>query len=174
MNIFILHHNHTICAKYHCDKHIVKMIIETAQLLYTCILISGIIGHDHSIINTAPLNSSGNHGYRPTHKNHPCSIWLRESIANYEWLCNLGIELCKQYTLRYGKIHATQLHIEWLCCVCPNIPDRNMTTFAVVMPDDCKIYKNNMIDPIESYRKYYVKYKIFAKWSNVPTPSWYC
>ena len=97
MNIFILHHNHIICAKYHCDKHIVKMIIETAQLLYTCILISGIIGHDNSIINTAPLNSSGNHGYRPTHKNHPCSIWLRESIANYEWLCNLGIELCKQY-----------------------------------------------------------------------------
>lgn len=168
MNIFVLHRNPKICAQYHCDKHVIKMIIETAQLLYSSLIICGIVNHNiDEIIKTAPLTKSGNHGYKKTHQNHPCCRWVCESTANYEWLCNLGIELCKQYNLRYGKTHATQQHIEWLYCVCPKINNNHLTNFAIVMPDH---YKTKC--PIKSYRKYYIEAKKFATWKN-KIPTWF-
>ena len=65
MNIFMLHQEPQIAAQYHCDKHVVKMILESAQLLCTALNEAGV-----------PMP------YRVTHKNHPCSIWVRESRAN--------------------------------------------------------------------------------------------
>lgn len=86
MNIFYLDSNPTLCAKYHNDKHVVKMILETAQLLCGVHWVTG---------KEAP--------YKLSHKNHPCSIWVRSSLENYLWLCELGLELCDEYTYRYGK-----------------------------------------------------------------------
>ena len=80
MNIFYLHKNPKKCAKYHCDKHVVKMILESAQLLYTCFLLCH---KTPELIQEAPLTKSGNHGYKLCFQNHPCAIWLRKSKNNY-------------------------------------------------------------------------------------------
>ena len=97
MNIFYLDKNPKLCAQYHVDRHVVKMILETAQLLSTAHWLTG-----------------GEGPYRATHKNHPSAIWARSNKSNYNWLCKLGLELCEEYTYRYGKIHKTQQHLEWL------------------------------------------------------------
>ena len=85
MNIFMLDNDTKLAAQYHNDKHCVKMCLEYAQLLCTARHESG--------------DSTAR--YRPTHKNHPSAIWVRESLNNYVWLCQLGIDLCKEYTERY-------------------------------------------------------------------------
>ena len=133
MNIFYLHHDPKLCAQYHVDKHVVKMILETAQLLSTTHWLS---------------DSEG--PYRITHKNHPSAIWTRSNKSNYTWLCQLGIELCKEYTYRYGKTHKTQKHLEWMSLNIPNLPDGEFTPPSLAMPD---VFKCN--DNIESYRQYY-------------------
>lgn len=88
MNIFLLDYDVKKCAQSHVDKHVVKMILETAQLLCGA----------HHVIGT-----TDNIPYKLSHKNHPCSIWVRESLTNYLYLCELGLELCYEYTYRYGK-----------------------------------------------------------------------
>ncbi len=195
MNIFVLHLNPIIAAQMHCDRHVVKMIIESAQLLYTCCLLYGIVGHDITdLINTAPVTAKGSHGYRATHVNHPCCKWLSESVENYKWLITMAKELCSEYTRRYKKIHATEQHIDWLSYVCPKIPEIPQTPFVIVMPDEYKCIEavvqsdhdhdhgqhhgqhhrhSRHHDPVASYRKYYCKAKTFAKWSKTGTPSWY-
>jgi len=173
MNIFVLHLDPSICAKYHCDKHVVKMIIETTQLLYTCLWIC--FNNIDEIIKTAPYTLSGNQGYKMVSKNHPCSIWLRESVSNYEWLIRLGFALCDEYKLRYGKEHACLEHIQWLECVVPDIPDIGITKFKIVMPEICKIDNySNFKNVTESYRNYYkMEKKKFAKWTNREMPEWF-
>jgi hypothetical protein len=153
MNIFVLDENPTTCAQYHCDKHVVKMILETAQLL---------CGVHWSVGSEAP--------YKLSHKNHPCSIWVRECIENYVWLCDLGLELCKEYTHRYGKVHKSQQIIEWCMTNLPNIKENGtMTSFALAMPDEYKVDST-----VESYRNYYRGAKTsFAVWKNRSVPEWY-
>ena len=166
MNIFFLSYNPEQCAKYHCDKHVVKMILETAQLLYTCLWVTS---DDDTFIIDAPLNKSGKHGYRKSHVNHPSSKWVRHSLRNYEWLCRLGIELCKEYTYRYGKTHSTQKHLEWLSEFQPNIPDIGFTEPLLAMPDE---YKSD--NAITSYHTYYINdKKEFAKWTKRDIPKWF-
>lgn len=153
MNIFVLDYNPQKCAQMHCDKHCVKMILETAQLL---------CGVHHM--------TGGNAPYGLSHKNHPCSMWVRECIENYVWLCDLGIELCKEYTYRYGKRHKSQDIIEWCMINLPKIKENgNTTEFSLAMPDECKIG-----DTVQSYRKYYnVFKKDFAKWKDREIPKWF-
>jgi hypothetical protein len=156
MNIFILDEDPKTCAQMHCDKHCVKMILETAQLL---------CGVHHIIEPSVDIP------YKLSHKNHPCSIWARECIENYVWLCDLGVELCKEYTHRYNKRHKSQDIIEWCIVNTPNLLENGkMTPFKLAMPDECKIYG----DAISSYRKYYIDFKSgFAKWKYRTTPIWY-
>ncbi len=137
MNIFVLHKSPRVSAQYHCDKHVVKMILETAQLLYSAIWVT-----DPSQIPE--------HAYKLSHKNHPCAIWVRQSLQNYRWTCTLGLWLCKEYTFRYGKIHKTQFHIEWLSNNPPCIPEHGLTRFALAMPD---VYKQE--DSVSAYRDFY-------------------
>lgn len=154
MNIFVLDYDQQRCAQMHCDKHCVKMILETAQLL---------CGVHHMVGGDAP--------YKLSHKNHPCSVWSRECIENYVWLCDLGIELCKEYTHRYGKRHKSQDIIEWSMLNLPDIVENgDITPFRLAMPDECKIEG----DTIGSYRKYYIEHKKgFAKWKERETPKWF-
>jgi hypothetical protein len=152
MNIFYLDEDTKINARYHLDKHVVKMILETAQLLCGVHWCTG---------NTAP--------YKMTHKNHPCSIWVRQSIQNYKYLCNLGKELCKEYTHRYGKVHKTENIIDWCIEHKPNIPDAGFSYPPKAMPDE---YKVDSV--VESYRNYYMGSKSeFATWKNRETPKWF-
>jgi hypothetical protein len=84
MNIFYLDTNIQLCSEYHCDKHVVKMILEYAQILCTVLHESG---------ESAP--------YRPTHKNHPCVLWAGESIENWKWLRDLANALNTEYKFRF-------------------------------------------------------------------------
>ena len=152
MNIFYLDENPKICAQYHCDKNCVKMILETAQLLCTAHWMTG-----------------GEAPYKKTHFNHPSNKWARESLSNYVWLCDLGMELCKEYTHRYGKRHKTQEHIEWCILNLPKIEDKGLTEMPQAMPDECK--KDN---PIDGYREYYnVEKAYMCKWKNREIPEWF-
>ena len=153
MNIFILDKDVKKCAQYHCDKHVVKMILETAQLLCSAHHVTG---------GTAP--------YKLSHKNHPCAIWTRASLSNYLYLCDLGLELCKEYTYRYGKRHKSQDVIEWCLINKPDIHDVDFTAPPLAMGDEFKIGN----DVIESYRNYYREAKKgFANWKNREIPEWY-
>ena len=155
MNIFFLDENPTLSAKYHVDKHVVKMILETAQLL------CGVHHSTDQVTDQVP--------YKLSHKNHPCAIWSRESLSNYLYLCDLGLELCKEYTYRYGKRHKSQDVIEWCVTNKPNICDKEFTEPARAMPNE---YKVDSV--VESYRNYYIgeKSKI-AVWKNREIPEWF-
>jgi hypothetical protein len=152
MNIFILDTDIEKCAEYHCDKHVVKMILETTQLLCTA---NNLLG--------------GKSPYKSTHTNHPCAIWARESRSNWLWLHDLGMSLCREYTHRYGKLHKCQYVLEHL-----KIPKSRhfnsitMTPFALAMPNE---YKTK--DPVESYRNYYInEKKDLHKWTKRNKPFW--
>jgi hypothetical protein len=155
MNIFFLDKDVRKCAQYHCDKHVVKMILETAQLL---------CGAHH-------VTSEDNQHipYKLSHKNHPCSIWVRESLFNYLLLCELGLELCTEYSYRYGKRHKSQEIIEWCVTNKLNICDKGLTTPPKAMPDEYKVES-----VIESYRNYYRGSKSkFATWKKREKPIWF-
>lgn len=154
MNLFVLDRDPALAASYHCDKHVVKMIVETAQLLCTAHHIEGSLD-----VATIP--------YRKTHANHPCAHWVRESSANYSWACCLGLELCLEYTRRYSKIHKSQAVIEWAM---ENYlrNDGELTPFPQCMPEQ---YHDE--DVVEAYRRYYRGEKAsFAKWKN-SEPYWW-
>ena len=155
MNIFVLDTDPKKCAQYHVDKHSTKMCVEYAQLL---------CGSHHVTESQYEIP------YKLSHKNHPCSIWVRECIENYIWLCDLGLELCEEYTYRYGKRHKSQDIIEWCLMNTPNIPTNgDVTPFALAMPDECKVGT-----AIDSYRAYYmVEKRNLASWKNRQTPEWY-
>lgn len=155
MNIFFLDEDPTMSAQYHVDKHVVKMILETAQLL------CGVHHATSQITDQVP--------YKLSHKNHPCAIWARTSLSNYLYLCELGLELCKEYTYRYGKRHKSQDVIEWCLCNKPMIIDLGFTTPPMAMPDEYKV-----MDVVQSYRNYYMgAKKSFAVWKNREVPEWF-
>ena len=159
MNIFFLDYDVKKCAQYHVDKHVVKMILETAQLLCG---VHHITAHDTA-------HDTAHVPYKLSHKNHPCSIWSRESLSNYLYLCELGLELSNEYTYRYGKRHKSQDVIEWCLINKPNIKDIGFTEPAKAMPDEYKVKS-----VIQSYRNYYMGAKSgFAVWKNRETPYWF-
>jgi len=147
MNIFFLSWKPRQAAEYHCDKHVVKMIIETAQLLYSA----------HWVLETPNLPENA---YKLAHKNHPSAIWTRESLTNYLWLASLGWWLCKEYQFRYGekKTHKTEAHIVWLLNNHPKLPRVGMTPARLAMPDE---YKTS--DTITAYRTFYIESKLKAR-----------
>ena len=152
MNIFVLDLNPRKCAEYHSNSHVIKMVLETAQLLCGVHWVNG-----------------GEAPYKLSHKNHPCAIWTRESLSNYLYLCDLGLELCNEYTYRYGKRHKSQDVIEWCLINKPSIVDKGFTEPAKAMPDEFKVK-----DVVQSYRNYYIGAKSsFASWKNRETPSWF-
>jgi len=155
VNIFFLDNDVRKCAQYHCDKHVVKMILETAQLL---------CGAHHT---TSEFTDGV--PYKLSHKNHPCSIWVRESLSNYLLLCELGLELCEEYTYRYGKRHKSQEVIEWCVTNKINIRDKGLTPPPKAMPDEYKVKS-----VVESYRNYYRGSKSnFATWRLREKPEWF-
>jgi Pyrimidine dimer DNA glycosylase len=151
MNIFALDANPIIAAKLHLDKHVVKMPLETAQILCT---VQRKYGNE-------------NVRYKSTHVNHPCTIWAGESVDNYNWLVALGLALCEEYTYRYGKIHACEEVIRSVGEAPNGMPQVGLTQFALAMPDDVK-----SDDVIMSYREYYRVHKQhIAKWTKRFVPS---
>ena len=157
MNIFYLDNDPEQCAKYHCDKHCVKMVLEYAQLLSSA----------HHVLDHSSLPNL----YKLTHKNHPCAIWTRQSNNNYNWLYTLFHALCKEYTYRYGKIHKTEEKLLEVLRVPPmNIPIDYFREPPQAMPDDIK----SLTSSIEGYRMYYKTHKReLCVWKNREIPEWF-
>jgi len=160
MNIFYLDHDHITCAKYHNDKHCVKMILEYAQLL--CTAHRELDGDNCMHPDTL---------YKATHKNHPSAVWTRQSNQNYIWLYDLFRELCTEYTHRYEKVHASWKKLGEALKQLPNhIPTDKFTEPTPAMPDECKIGPTSL----ESYRHYYnTEKRHLATWKKRPVPVWY-
>lgn len=156
MNIFYLSKNQRECAEYHVDKHVVKMIVEYAQLLSTA----------HRVLDGTLIigNTNGRKRksyqlfddreqvlYKATHINHPSAIWARQSASNYLWLFELYCELLDEYTRRYGKNHKCEGMIGYLCRLPKNISTNKFTEPTPAMPDQYKVKG----DSIQSYINYY-------------------
>jgi len=178
VNIFYLDHDVTKCAEMHNDKHTVKMILEYCQLLSTAHrYLDGVevIGKSKTGRNAKRWKLNDERDtilYSATHINHPSAVWCRKNAANYEWLHKLLVELCKEYTYRYGKVHKCER--EGLVAQLARLPDTitsaPFTQPTPAMPDEVKIAG----DSVASYRNYYINNKThLANWKNREVPSWY-
>jgi len=176
MNIFYLNRDPIECALQHCDKHVVKMIIEYAQLMSTA----------HRVLDGELYFDKAKNGRKlrrfrlpddrdstlmlSVHENHPSNIWLRKADANYNWLWKMWYHLNKEYTYRYGKTHACYRLVNNLKETPMNIPKGSFTPPTPAMPEECKIAG----DSLGSYHKYYIEKKnYFAKWTDRQIPTWY-
>ena len=162
MNIFWFDNDPVVAAKAQPDKMLVKMVLETAQVL------SGV----HRFLDGDEGYADAYNLYKLTHKNHPSSIWARESSENYLWLYNHFIALCEEYTERYERIHLSEQKLrDGLSQIPFNISIGEMTTPAQAMPE---VYKHD--DPVVAYRRYCIHEKHYAQWNVVPgsKPDWWC
>lgn len=154
MNLFVLDTDPYEAARFHCDKHVVKMTLEAAQLLSTAHRLNG---------NAYPQV------YKSTHIHHPCTKWVCKSSANYQWGYEYFRCLAAEYTYRYDKIHKSWHKLGILLSNTPNlIPIDDLTPFALAMPD-----KYKQADPVKSYRAYYIgdKSRMF-KFTHRRIPHW--
>jgi hypothetical protein len=178
MNIFYLDNDVTKCAEMHNDKHVVKMILEYAQLLSTAHrVLDGTICDGFSDSGrrkkTYTLSDSRNDIlYSATHINHPSAVWVRQSDTNYKWLQSMLVTLCKEYTYRYDKVHKCERDglVEQLARLPDTIPSGHFTEPTPAMPDEVKVAGNS----IKSYRNYYINNKThLASWKKRNKPEWY-
>lgn len=189
MNIFYLDHNYKVCAQMHNDKHCIKMILEYCQLLSTAHrVLDGVdTVEKRAVLGSFPIrwrnvkkwklsDDRDNILYAATHINHPSAIWCRNSKANYDWLYSLLVELCNEYTYRYGKVHKCEQIglVKKLSEYPKNIKIGLFTQPTPAMPEEYVI-KN---DSVKSYRNYYINSKQhIAQWSGKinsrEVPKWY-
>ena len=173
MNIFYLHEDPVRSAQLHCDKHVVKMIIEYAQMLSTAHrMLDGTQYIDQSSGRRIKRWRLANPYmesflYKASHINHPSAVWVRENAIQYQYMYDLFVALCDEYTYRYGKVHMTDSKLR---DVLNNIPDKmplgEWREPPQAMPDDVKAESS-----LDAYHKYYREYKrSFAKWTNREVP----
>lgn len=152
MNIFVLSENIPEAVRWHVDKHVVKMPLESAQMLCTALYLHG---------REAP--------YKPVHKKHPCTLWAAATRSNFLWLCEFGLALCNEFNYRYEKTHKAQDVLRKCVKWSRHIPKGELTKFAQAMPDEYKCDSS-----ILAYRNYYRKVKMhLAEWRNREAPFWY-
>lgn len=152
VNIFILDRDIETCARYHCDQHVSKMILESVQLLCTSLNKQGY---------TTP--------YRSTHVHHPCVLWLQESHTNWRWLRDLALALNREYRFRYQREvdHASIAVLAAMDGL--TYVDCGLTEFAQAMPEQYKVRGN----AVRAYRAFYRGEKArFATWTRRAAPRW--
>ena len=159
MNIFYFYDCPILSAQAQPDKMLVKMPLETAQMLCTA---------HRELDGDKYADEAGL--YKRAYWNHPCTVWARESSANYFWLYKHFLALGKEYTFRYGKTHNSVDKLARALFKQPdNIKRIGMTPLAQAMPDK---YKND--DPIKAYRDYCINEKHYAKWEKGRAmPNWW-
>ena len=169
MNIFALDSDPYKAARMMCDKHIPKMIVETAQMMASALIRHG------ATPDMMPLTKKGT-PYKGGYNYHPCSVWASVSKPNFLWLAHHGNGLLDEYFTRYNKSHACEEPIKQMTEMFGIIPDGALTAFAQAMPDE---FKNSFFDAhdimasIHAYRAYYHS-KGFAKWEKgTPAPWWW-
>ena len=171
MNIFFLDSDPRKAAEAMCNKHVIKMILESAQLLCTA----------HHLI---PIwKDFPDKFYKATHINHPCAIWVRQCSGNYCWLSQHASYLCKEYTYRYDKIHASQSIIKW----CNSNIAADVLNFGNILaeskvfgygsdPPQCMPEEYKCNDTVQAYRNYYLNHKrhtMEMKWTRRSPPEWW-
>ena len=175
MNIFYLDNDPVKSAELHCDKHVVKMIIEYAQLMSTAHrVLDGDLYEDRTANNHRikrwRLSDSNmeNVVYKASHINHPSAIWTRASDSNYQFVYDMFVALCNEYTHRYGRVHLTEEKLKDLLQHLPNnIASADFVEPPQAMPDDVKT-----TNAVDAYQNYYRVYKKdFAKWTDRQIPS---
>ena len=148
MNIFYLDSDPVKAAQVQYNKHVVKMILESAQMLCTA--------HHH-------YDNGHNVPYKKAHYNHPSTIWCRQNASQYMWLYDHMIALGKEYTKRYKKTHLTITKCaEVLKQLPPTIPETIFTEPPQCMPDDYKVEG----DSLSAYWNYYEQEKQLIKGKN--------
>ncbi len=151
MNIFVLDNDIEKCARYHCDQHVSKMILESVQILCTALNKRGFV---------TP--------YKSTHIYHPCTIWAGSSLDNFNWLTQLAFELNKEYRFRYDKRedHKSISVLNDIKGI--EFAAAGLSDFAQAMPD-----KYKASDAVLAYRRFYVGEKLgFATWTKRSKPRW--
>ena len=180
MNIFVLDSDPIESAQLQCDKHVVKMIVESAQMLSTTHrMLDGIVTTEPSKngrkVKRWTIHDERNDiMYKAVHMNHPCTVWTRETRGNYNWHYTHFTALCDEYTRRYGRVHATdKLLRNALSCSPNNIPDKGITQFALAMKAEPMCIHPE--DPVRSYREFYqTKQDRFKMvWTNRKVPEWF-
>ena len=172
MNIFVTDPDPVISAQTLCDKHVVKMVLESAQMLSTA-------WREPNDLRSSEFSSkyADEHElYKTAHPNHPCSIWVRQARENYKWLYRHFVALCDEYTHRYGKSHASARlkgPLMWRPFRSSALLDaiEEPYGFVLAMPDE---YKSD--DVFDSYQNYLMNEKQhFAKWEKDPSrkPTWW-
>ncbi len=152
MNIFVLDRDPVKAARYNCNRHCVKMVVEIAQMLSTARILNGL---------NAP--------YRKTHENHPMSKWVRTSRENYDWAHKHMSALLDEYERRYHRVHLVRTKCESALKDSSFLPGLGLTQFAQTMPEE---YRDE--DPVKAYRTFYIKDKSrFAKWPDGEIPDWF-
>lgn len=153
MNIFVLDTDIRTCARYHADQHVVKMILESAQMLCT-------------VVN----QNGGASPYKSTHTRHPCTLWAGASLSNWKWLYRLSLALNDEYRHRYCKTsdHKSAGVVKTLSP--PSINDIGLTEFAQVMQKGFRVPG----DAVKAYRRFYINEKShFVKWTRRKVPMWF-
>jgi hypothetical protein len=177
MNIFYVDSDPEVAARNMVDRHVVKMILETAQLLSTAHrVIDGeeFVGQTQSGRKAKRWRLSGKADaimYAATHINHPSAVWVRENSANYAWLYDHLLALGREYTYRYGRTHLTIDKLKDILRDAPaNIEQSKVMTKMPSCMDKQYIIS---LDPIINYRNYYNYGKTdLLRWSNRPPPQW--
>lgn len=152
MNIFVLDKDIEKCAQYHCDQHVVKMTLESVQILCTALNKKGFV---------TP--------YKSTHVKHPCVLWVERSFENFLWLKNLALALNTEYRFRYERNY-DHTSISVLNVISSySYENQGLTEFAQAMPDKYKVSG----DAVTAYRQFYIGEKMaFAKWTKRSVPKW--
>lgn len=176
MNIFYLDKDPVVAARWMVDKHVVKMILESAQLLCTAHrLLDGVetLGKSATGRNVKRWVLSDAREpvlYSATHINHPSAVWCRQSVENYNWLTDHMFALLHEYTHRYNKQHKIEGELSYMLQSPPhNLREYDSTLMPSAMADEYKISD----DPIVNYRNYYkIGKSRMHKWTNRQPPEW--
>ena len=161
MNIFVLDKDPYASARMMCDKHIPKMVVESAQMMASALRRHGATDED------MPLTKSGT-PYKGGYQHHPCTVWAGETQDNFDWLADHAYKLVCEYWDRFGKEHACTIPIMHMYNMELDLPEGGLTPFAQAMPDE---FKHE--DAVQAYRAYYHS-KTFAKWEKgTPAPDWW-
>jgi len=167
MNLFVTDDCPYQAAKNLPDKLVVKMALENAQMLAA--------NFSDEFLAYGSLPKKDGTPYKATHKNHPCTKWGRESLANIAWMVAHGLAICFEYTQRYGKVHSCEMtHARALALLEANGGTLELfsyhTPFVRAMPDELKT--NQTISTVEAYRRY-IHTKHYAKWKHGNEPEWW-
>lgn len=173
MNIFILDEDPVIAASYHCDQHLQKMILESAQMLSTAL--------HHLAEKHGPLTPLEGI-YKPAYQSHPCTQWCHESYANFMWVVDLVYSLQAQLPKIHKAKQVVRICEKYARDMKNLFPQLSLTPFALAMPDEIKYNDTKFPTAVTKYHEWY-KYKAlewringrfmsYTQYGQRPIPEW--